>query len=157
MADFQTKVNMYPAIGVPGAFASVNPVISTPLGRIASKDVGIGGFCWDDPSNDGCILPSGTGKPLGFVARNIVYTIVNAAADAANIVPAGSNANVMLKGDFYVLVAEAVTKGQKVFASTTDGTVSGGTAGASVGGFVETDWTFVTSADANGIAIISNY
>lgn len=36
MADFQTKVNIYPAVGVPGAFASVNPIVSTSLGRIAA-------------------------------------------------------------------------------------------------------------------------
>lgn len=43
MADFQTKVNIYPAVGVPGAFASVNPIVSTSLGRIAGADVPIGG------------------------------------------------------------------------------------------------------------------
>ena len=39
MADFQKKVNLNPALGIPGAFASVNPVVSTALGRIASADV----------------------------------------------------------------------------------------------------------------------
>lgn len=157
MADFQKKVSLNPAAGVPGAFASVNPVVSTALGRIASDDINIGGFAWDDAANEGCVKSTGTGKPLGFVARNIVYPIYDIAAGAQNLVPAGYNVNVMVEGDFYVEVAEKVTKGQKVFAVLADGTVKGGTAGGSVGGAVETDWAFATSAEAGEIAIITNY
>lgn len=51
----------------------------------------------------------------------------------------------------------AVTKGQKVFANLTTGAVSGGAAGATVSGSVETDWAFATGAEAGGIAIITNY
>lgn len=165
MADFQSAVNIYPAIGVPGAFASNNPVVSTALGRIANTTLTIGGFCWDDTSNPGQVKNTGSGKPLGFVARDIIYPI-NAltpfpedgtAGNTTNMVPIGGSVNVQVEGDFYVLVSESVTAGQKVFASTTNGTVKAGTAGGTVSGAVETDWVFVTSAESGETAIISNY
>lgn len=165
MADFQSVVNIYPAQGVPGAFASNNPVVSTALGRIANTTLTIGGFCWDDTSNPGQVKNTGSGKPLGFVARDIIYPIDTlvafpedgTAGNTTNTVPIGGSVNVQVEGDFYVLVSESVTAGQKVFASTTDGTVKAGTAGGTVSSAVETDWAFMTSADSGGIAIISNY
>lgn len=157
MAVFQKQVNLYPGIGVPGAFASVNPVVSTALGRIAAVDIPVGGFCWDDPANEGQVKNTGAGKPLGFVARDVVYPIYDLNEANPNTVPAGYNVNVQVQGDFYVQVAAAVTQGQKVFASTTDGSVSGGAAGATVSGAVETDWAFATSAAKDEIAIITNY
>lgn len=165
MADFQTSVNIYPAIGVPGAFASINPVVSTALGKIAGTDLTIGGFCWDDTSNVGQVKNTGTGKPLGFVARDVIYpinTLVSFPDDedtgnASNIVPKGYNVNVMVEGDFYVTAPETVTVGMKVFASTTDGTIKAGAAGATVSGAVETDWAFMQAGDEGDIVVISNY
>ena len=55
-------------------------------------------------------------------------------------------------------VTAAVSKGNKVFASTTDGSVKGGAAGATVSGHVETAWTFDTAASAAGdLAIITKH
>lgn len=165
MADFQTSVNIYPAIGVPGAFASINPVVSTALGKIAGTDLTIGGFCWDDTSNVGQVKNTGTGKPLGFVARDVIYSINTLVSfpddddtgNASNIVPKGYNVNVMVEGDFYVVAPETVTVGMKVFANTTDGTIKAGTAGGTVSGAVETDWAFVQAGDEGDIVVISNY
>lgn len=157
MANFPKTVNMYPAIGVPGAFASVNPDVSTALGRVAGGVVPVGGFCWDDPDNEGTVLAKGTGKPLGFVARDVMYPIFDLSTEKPNVVPAGYNVNVQVQGDFYVSVAAAVTKGQKVFANTKDGSVSGAAAGATVTDAAETDWAFATSAGKDEIAIITNY
>lgn len=165
MADFQTKVNLYPAIGVPGAFASINPVVSTALGKIAGTDLTIGGFCWDDTTNVGQVKNTGTGKPLGFVARDVIYPINTLASypedeeagDTSNFVPKGYNVNVMVEGDFYVTAPETVTVGMKVFASTTDGTIKAGAAGATVSGAVETDWAFMQAGDEGDIVVISNY
>jgi hypothetical protein len=93
---------------------------------------------------------------LGFVVREVAY-VLDTDADAINYVPAGGNVSVQKKGDFFVQAAAAVTKGQKVFASLTTGAVSGGTAGATVEGAVETDFYFVTSAGAGEISVISNW
>ena len=155
MANFQNVVNLVPAIGLPGAYAAVNPIVSTAKGYIAKVNVPVGGFCWEDTTDAGQVNPSGTGAPLGFVVREVAYTMCN--TDAINYVPAGGNVSVQKKGDFFVQAAAAVTKGQKVFASLTTGAVSGGTAGATVEGAVETDFYFVTSAGAGEISVISNW
>ena len=155
MANFQNKVNLEPAIGLPGAYAAVNPIVSTALGYIAKVNVPVGGFCWEDTNDAGQVNPSGSGAPLGFVVREVAYTMCN--TDAINYVPAGGNVSVQKKGDFFVQAAAAVTKGQKVFASLTTGAVSGGTAGATVEGSIETDFYFVTSAGAGEISVISNW
>lgn len=155
MADFQKTVALYPAIGVPGAFASINPIVSAPMGYIAGANVPIGGFCWEDPDNEGQVLASGEGAPLGFVCREMVYPYCG--TDAIDYVPKGENVSVQKRGDFYVKPTANVTKGQKVFASLSNGTVKGASAGASVDGYIETDYEFVTSASANGTAKISNW
>ena len=127
MADFQTVVNVYPARGIPGAYASVNPIVSTALGRIAGEDIPVGGFCWDDTSNEGQVKKTGTGKPLGFVVLERNYPIVNLST-AQNYVPQGFNVPVQVEGDFYVAVSAAVTKGQKVFVNNTTGVITGAAA-----------------------------
>lgn len=156
MADFQTVVNVYPARGIPGAYASVNPIVSTALGRIAGEDIPVGGFCWDDTANEGQVKKTGTGKPLGFVVLERNYPIVSLSA-AQNYVPQGFNVPVQVQGDFYVKVPAAVTKGQKVFVNNTTGAISGGTAGSTVASSTETDWFFATAAAKDEIAIISNW
>lgn len=156
MANFQNKVNLVPAVGLPGAYAAVNPIVSTAKGYIAKVNVPVGGFCWEDATDAGQVKPSGTGAPLGFVVREGAY-VLDTDADAINFVPAGGNVSVQKKGDFFVQAAVAVTKGQKVFADTTTGAVKAGAAGGTVSGAVETDFYFVTTAEANEISVISNW
>lgn len=153
---FQNAVKSDIAIGLPGAYAAVNPIVSTAVGYIAKVDVPVGGFCWEDAENEGMVNPSGSGVPLGFVVREVCYPL-KLGKVASNVVPKGFTVSVQKKGDFYVQPAEAVTKGQKVFADTTTGEVKAGEAGGSVSGAVETDFYFVTAADAGEIAIISNW
>ena len=156
MANFQNKVNLVPAVGLPGAYAAVNPIVSTAKGYIAKVNVPVGGFCWEDATDAGHVNPSGSGAPLGFVVREVAY-VLDTDADAINFVPAGGNVSVQKKGDFFVQAAVAVTKGQKVFADTTTGAVKAGAAGGTVSGAVETDFYFVTTAEANEISVISNW
>ena len=153
---FQNVVKTEPAIGLPGGYAAVNPIVSTPRGYIAKTACKVGGFVWEDSTDAGQVNPSGSGLPLGFVVRevnvpmgtNVAYT---------NEVPVGGTVTVAVEGDFFVAPTADVTKGQKVFASTTDGSVKGGAAGATVSGHVETNWAFDTSAGAGEIAIITNH
>ena len=153
---FQSVVNLEPAIGLPGGYAAVNPIVSTPRGYIAKAAVKVGGFCWEDSTVAGQVNPSGSGQPLGFVVREVNVPMGTHVA-YTNEVPAGATVTVAVEGDFYVQPAASVTKGQKVFASLTTGAVSGGSAGAAVSGSVETNWTFDTSAGAGEIAIITNH
>jgi len=153
---FQTSVRLYPAIGIPGGYAAINPIVSTPVGYTVKTTVTVGAFCWEDSEVAGQVVPSGSGLPLGFVVRNITAPL-GAGAVASNVMPAGTNVNIAVEGDFFVQPAASVTKGQKVFANTTTGLVSGASAGATVAGAVETNWEFATSAGAGEIAIITNH
>ena len=153
---FQNVVKLEPAIGLPGGYAAVNPIVSTPRGYIAKAAVTVGAFCWEDTSNEGQVNPSGSGLPLGFVVRE-QNVPMGTDKDYTNVVPAGATVTVAVEGDFFVQPAASVTKGQKVFANTTTGLVSGASAGATVAGAVETNWKFDTSAGAGEIAIITNH
>ena len=153
---FQTSVRLYPAIGIPGGYAAINPIVSTPVGYTVKTAVTCGAFCWEDSEVAGQVVPSGSGLPLGLVVRNIT-AVLPAGTVAANVMPAGSNVNIAVEGDFFVQPAASVTKGQKVFANTTTGLVSGASAGSVVAGSVETNWEFATSAGAGEIAIITNH
>lgn len=63
---FQKTVNTYPGIGIPGAYAAINPIVSTAKGYVASAACNIGGFVWA-ANKEGCVKPNrGTGRPLGF-------------------------------------------------------------------------------------------
>ena len=153
---FQNVVNIEPAAGLPGGYAAVNPIVSTPRGFIAKAAVTAGCFCWEDGSDAGQVNPGGSGMPLGLVVREVNAPMGTNAA-YTNAVPIGSTVTVAVEGDFYVAVTADVTKGQKVFANTTTGAVKGGSAGATVADHVETNWTFDTSASSGGIAIITNH
>ena len=153
---FQNVVKIEPAIGLPGGYAAVNPIESTPRGYIAKAAVTVGAFCWEDSSAEGQVNPSGSGLPLGFVVRE-QNVVMGTDKDYTNVIPAGGTVTVAVEGDFFVQPAASVTKGQKVFASTTTGLVSGASAGATVAGAVETNWKFDTSAGAGEIAIITNH
>ncbi len=153
----QTKVNIYNAPGVPGAHASINPIISLPVGRKAGTNVPFGGFCWDDPEVGTLVIPSGEGKPIGFVVREVTNTIVNVNDESQDYVPKGENVSIALKGDFYVKAEFGCGKGQKVFAKLEDGSVAAGDAGEEMEGYIETDYVFFETVPEGGVAIISNY
>lgn len=153
---FQASVPLYPAKGIPGSYAAVNPIVSPALGYTVKTAVTCGCFCWEDSEAAGQVVPSGNTLPLGLVVRDIIG-VLPANTVAANVMQAGRNVNIAVEGDFWVKVTADVTKGQKVFASTTDGSVKGGSAGASVAGHVETNWEFATSASSGDTAIIVNH
>ena len=73
---FQSAVNIEPAIGLPGGYAAVNPIISTPLGYIAKTACPVGGFVWEDNSDAGQVNPSGSGQPLLFVSRTYRWVLM---------------------------------------------------------------------------------
>lgn len=158
MGTFQKTVNGSLAIGVPGAFAAVNPVVSTALGRVAIVDIPVGGFCWDDGAVEGAVKPTGAEQtpPLGFVAREVTNPIfaLNEDAEYTYVVPKGCNVSVQVAGDFFVQVPVDVTKGEKVIVDPTTGKI---VATAEAEGKTDTGWIYSTTAKANEIAIISKH
>lgn len=155
---FQKTVNTYPGIGIPGAYAAINPIVSTAKGYVASAACKIGGFVWADEENkEGCcVKPTGTGRPLGFAVREITNPL-GIDVEASNVVPVGYPVSVEVKGDFFAVTLTEATVGQKVFAVLEDGTIKTGAAKATVEGAVETDFEVIQAGSANDVIIISNW
>lgn len=153
---FQKNVNTYPGIGIPGAYAAINPIVSTAKGYVASAECTIGGFVWADKAKEGCVKPTGTDRPLGFAVREITNPL-GIDEEASNIVPVGYPVSVEVKGDFFAVTATAATVGQKVFAVIEDGTIKTGAAQATVKGAIETDFEVIQAGAANDVIIISNW
>lgn len=155
---FQKTVNTYPGIGIPGAYAAINPIVSTAKGYVASAACNIGGFVWADADagKEGCVKPTGTGRPLGFAVREITNPL-GIDVEASNVVPVGYPVSVEVKGDFFAVTLTKATVGQKVFAVLEDGTIKTDAAQATVEGAIETDFEVIQAGSANDVIIISNW
>lgn len=155
---FQKTVNTYPGIGIPGAYAAINPIVSTAKGYVASAACNIGGFVWADADKEkeGCVKPTGTGRPLGFAVREITNPL-GIDVEASNTVPVGHPVSVEVKGDFFAVTTTDAIVGQKVFAVLADGTIKTEKAQATVEGAVETDFEVIQAGAANDVIIISNW
>lgn len=94
--------------------------------------------------------------PLGIVRRGLTGQI-EGMEEATNVIAAGCPVPVVQRGDLYVVSSSSVTLGQHVFASKTDGSLIGGSAGATLEGYVETDWEVRQSATAGNAFLISNW
>lgn len=156
---FQTTVNLQQAPAVAGDFATANPRASFPAGEgqyvAAAAGVTVGRFAWIDAVT-GLVSNTGTGKPAGFVHREQQALISVYLAEASNVVPQGFPVTVMRTGDYWATatVADAV-KGNKVFAKLSDGTVQAGAAGATIAGFIETDFVITQGCALNELAVIT--
>lgn len=154
---YKQTVNTYPGIGIPGAYAAINPIVSTAKGYVASAACNIGGFVWADEDKEGFVKPTGTaGRPLGFAVREITNPL-GIDVKASNTVPVGYPVSVEVKGDFFAVTTTAATVGQKVFAVLADGTIKTDDAQATVNGAVETDFEVIQAGAANDVIIISNW
>lgn len=154
---FQKTVNTYPGIGIPGAYAAINPIVSTAKGYVASAACNIGGFVWAaDAGKEGCVKPTGTGRPLGFAVREITNPL-GIDVEASNVVPVGYPVSVEVKGDFFAVTLTEATVGQKVFAVLADGTIKTGDAQTTVTGAIETDFEVIQAGSENDVIIISNW
>lgn len=153
---FQKNVNTYPGIGIPGAYAAINPIVSTAKGYVASAACNIGGFVWADPKKEGCVKPTGTGRPLGFAVREITNPL-GIDVEASNVVPVGHPVSVEVKGDFFAVTTTNAIVGQKVFAVLADGTIKTGDAQKPGEDAVETDFEVIQAGAAKDVIIISNW
>jgi len=141
---FQGQVNLTPAIGLNGDFASTNPrssVVSPEAGFVAGAGgINVGTFVWVQP--DGKTLRNtGTGVPDGYVPREQQALITAYLAEFGVNIPAGMVVTVMRTGDYRMTMPAGATKGNKVFAVLANGTATAGAAGAIVAGAIETTFT----------------
>lgn len=162
-ASFQTAVNFQPGNAVAGDFASNNPratVLAGPGGLVAgSSGITIAAFAWVTADSDGnytLAANTGSGAPTGFVNRADNIGVITTFGDGYGFnVPAGYQITLYNAGDFWVETGTAATVGQKVFASTTDGTVHTAAAGATVTGYVETPFYVASPGAANSLIKMS--
>lgn len=162
---FQKSVELYPAGGIPGQAAGLNPrAMLLPVPVAGTGGVTVGTAVWPDATNPGVVVNAATGSgdpavypaPLGLVLRDMSGAIP-CTDEATMTIPEGQAVPVLVRGDMLVTFAAAVTAGQKVFASVTDGTLSTGAAGATVAGSVETDWIVRDAGAAGEIVHISSW
>lgn len=154
---FQTQVYTQQAAAVVGDFASSNPrysVVSHEGTLIAgSSGVTVARFAWANSS--GQVANTGTGKPTGFVHRRQGSALITTyLAETSNLIPQGFEVTLMATGDYWATVTVGTaTVGQKAFASLTDGTMQPGNAGATISGYIETDF-FITSYPVGGTGAV---
>lgn len=160
---FQGKVNILPAIGVPGQHMSTNPLVSTQKGYYANGTVTIGGFVWAATveKNDALVTSkcNNGSAPLGFAVREITNPL-GYNESASNTVPKGFPVSVAVKGDFAVITGTTATVGQSVFAVLEDGSIKTDIADAQIEGAVKTDYKVVNingDGTKGDIIVISNW
>lgn len=157
--SFQKRMNIQPALGVAGDFASTNPHASYLAGEgalVADVDgVIVGRFAWADP--DGLVSNVGTDVPSGFVWRDGQAAITEWLGESSMLIPEGVMVTLMTAGDFLARTTTTATVGQKVFASLTDGSIATDAAGATVAGFIETKFVVGSAAAVNELIKIGTW
>ena len=135
-APFQSQVELYTCEGVAGDPVTPNQGVYTPVNFLAGEGgVDVGAFAFADSTNPSTIAKAaGSGQPLGIVQRNLSYPNYVLTSLGTLHVPEGEGLTIAVKGDFWLVAPSAATVGQKVFVNNTDGTISLGSAGATVSG-----------------------
>jgi len=135
---FQRTMNNDLPLAVEGDFASSNPraTVLAYEGQLVAGAAGVlvGRFAWADYAT-GLVLNSRSGNtaaqiPSGFIHREQQALITVFLGEASMQVPSGLMVTIHDSGDFFAKCKTAFTRGQKVFASVSDGSVSAGAAGA---------------------------
>lgn len=159
MSGFQTQVQAYPSIGVPGERASGNPVVHRVPTPLADGNVLVGSFAFGLASDPTTVAQASSAGAyvVGFVERLHSQVMYDTTAEASQVILDGNSVTVAAKGDFYCKSLTTATVGQKVFASTSDGTIKTGAANATVSGYVETDFSVIVGAAIGEIVTISNW
>lgn len=150
----QKTVGRAYALGVAGDKAALNPTSYTASQRLAETDMAVGTFAFAGTTAD--FADNAGTDPLGFVVRNLVYHAYGLGREDQGtlVITAGQAVTIATKGDFYAVTTTAPSVGQKVFASETNGTLATGTAGATVAGHAETNWTVTDAGDGTAGTLV---
>ena len=156
----QKQVNLYRAPGVAGDKATPDQSVYTPLNPLAAKSLPVGSFVFPVVSSDVIDNTQATNvageatEVLGFVERVINYVNYDIFSDGTLDVPEGSALTVAVRGDYWAVSTTRATVGQKVLASTADGSISTGTPD---GTHLDTGWTVKTPGEIGEPIIISTW
>lgn len=152
--SYQHSVARENKVAIAGDRANQQEVIYTPTNFTTASAVNVGGFVWRDTTNPQTQVAAstvGTDKPLGFMERVQNYPNYTVGAEGTLQVPADSEVNVAVKGDFYVAADASVSIGDTVYADPTTGAAS----------FIGTDKTATdfkafTAGSSGDMVIITN-
>lgn len=168
MTDFQSTVNITQAPGVEGQRANTNPIVVLPSSveggwRAEAAGITVGRFAWatdDTGYEDSELSNAGSGKPLCFVPLNFGEAMITTYLAASGMVIQGHMpvGNPIVEGDYWVkhVGASAVTRGMKAYASLTTGQVQFAATGATISGYIETDWYAASPAAAGELVIMTS-
>lgn len=157
---FQKQVNIQQAPATEGDFASTNPRAAVLAGESAliagENGVTIARFAWVD--ENGAVSNAGTGASDGFVSRtaNRAY-IQSLLKESSMLVNSGLPITLHNEGDFWGSFAAGATKGQKVFANNTDGSLIAGAKGATIADATETNFKVQSTCGAGELTKISTW
>lgn len=156
--NFQKSINQFQAPGIEGDFASINPRATYLAGEgelvAGTAGVTVARFAW---VTSGKVANSGSGAPDGFIHREGQALITDWLGQQSMFVPMGRMITVSIAGDFWARTSTVATVGQKVFASLTTGQVQTGAAGATIAGYIETNFSVGSAAAANELIKISTW
>ncbi|MDI2112103.1 structural cement protein Gp24 [Commensalibacter nepenthis] len=152
--SFQNKVNLEPAKGWHGDFASTNIRVSL-LGngffQAGVNGVQAGSFVWVDEATQ-TVVNTGSASPAGFVGRELTGVPARYLEEASINIPEGFMVTVYEKGEFLVALpadANAVKRGDVV-------SVDGATGAVVVGGKgIATTYKYVSNAKGGDLVAIS--
>lgn len=156
----QSKVGLYVAPGVAGDKATPDQSVYTPLNPLAEVALPVGGFVFpviNDGVQDNSRATNVAGvatEVLGFVERVINYVNYDVFSPGTLVVPEGSALTVAVRGDYWAVSSTTATVGQKVLASTADGSISTGTPDST---HIDTGWIVKTAGVEGEPIIISNW
>ena len=152
--SYQKDVAQYNKPATQGDRANQQEVIYTPTNFTAASAVNVGGFVWRDSTNPETQVAAstiGTDKPLGFMERVQNYDNFNESVEGTLEIPAGSEVNVAVKGDFFIAADASVSVGDTMYADPSTGAAS----------FIgtnktATDFKAFTSGASGDMVIITN-
>jgi len=122
--SYQKEVGKYNKKAIAGDRANQQEVIYTPTNFTAASAVNVGGFVWRDTTNPETQVvasTSGSDAPLGFIERVQNYPNYTISDEGTLQVPAGSEVNVAVKGDFYVVADKSVSVGDELYSFVATG------------------------------------
>lgn len=164
----QSFVQVQPAVGVAGDFATANPRFTQLAGPSAivagASGLTVGRFAWLSYSRvDGDNAPAvannfGSGPVAGFVGRTQQGLITTYLSSAGMTIPAGFQATLFSGGDFWVVNsgAAAVYPGMKAYADFTTGAATFAAAGAPTVATTAGTATIAAGTAATGTGTIVN-
>ena len=154
---FQKTVNINPAQGVAGDFASNNPIFSLVAGegqlKAGEDGVKVGVFAFADLATGLVSNKHTEGARCGFVPRAQNLAIIGYSAEASLVIPKGREITLIASGDFFAEV-EGGNVGDAIVASKADGTLKAVADASAEADGVDTGFT-LASVPVGGLAKIT--